>query len=199
MEEKNIVVLSGRLASKYDYGTGKGAAIIVTEGQGKNAVNFPRINFSGDNLKVLSTMERNDYVKVVARFRSRIVTKPDNTTSVRSYLEAVSIAPAQSVMEDEFGVKGRLFVDYMNKAALSGTVKSVRTISPKVVHLLVEQENPKVTVIVTIFTNAADETAKEYAVGDHVKLVGVVQTARTEKEGNKINYINFVASDIVKE
>lgn len=194
-ETINEVVLQGGVAYKYST---ESVTILTLAIGAKESKNFPRAVFFGDAKKEADKFQKGDFVKISGNIQSsKKIPKIKNQETESIFGE--TIEKAKSSMEENFEVEGS-FVSYKNEIKVAGTVVAAECLNGDIYNITIRtNKNDRLSFVkLTRYIRTKDDPIFSVLIGDYVYVIGVIQTAKKEKDGSPYTFQNFIVSEIKK-
>lgn len=121
-DDKNEATVVGTLVKKRELDSFSILTVITTSGRNRDINSLVNVRVPKDIS--LDSIAEKTRIQVKGKLRCRPVLKNgDNARPVyEAYIQATSVEPAKSAMEEAFGIKGRSFGESYNQIMLTGTV-----------------------------------------------------------------------------
>ena len=201
MSEKNVnnVTIQGVIVHKFV--TPKIAILTIMTKTAAPKPNYPKVLFFGELRDLIEKdFEQGDHVFVTGNIQS---SKPRPGIKNQSLISIFgeSIEHSQSVMEKTFNISAtESYKPFVNTIELAGTVVRIECPVDNMIRMCVSvKKNGRQSFVTVIhYTRAPQKILDDVSVGDHVYIVGSVQTPKKESNGSVKHFENYVAFEITK-
>lgn len=200
MNYVNEVVLQGTIVGKFV--TPKTVTLTINTGNATKVPNYPRVVFFGElRDDIVSNYKKGDHVKVTANIQSSMRNEKNKGRSLINIF-GDGIEPTKTVMESTFNVSdNNSYKPYVNSIQLAGSITRIKPITDNLfnVTVLTRKNNRLSLVTLAYYTNNAQAFTDNYKVKDEVFVIGNIQTAKKNFNGETRYFQNYVATNFAKQ
>ena len=202
-KDTNKAIVEGRLIHKHETEKVTLLTVMTMTGWDRNQPSAISITVPTELKEQVADIKERDYVSIAGVYRT--VARINRETNERTYvynIRAKSIKKAQSELESLTGLEGgRTFGVAQNKIILIGDIFRVTQTRRGSMQIILETQNPdtgkRVLAETRLYARNMKRLAPTLIVGNHVCIIGEIQTKVIEKEdGNKEYIHNLVVNDI---
>ena len=193
-ENVNEVVIQGRLVHKYR--AEKATLLTINTGRATNVPNYPKVVFFGDAKDEAAKYNVGDNVRVEGNIQSS-KPNPKIKNQVTLSVFGESICAAETQLEQDFNVPGS-FVTPVNHFKLAGTIIDISLPARNVVRITVKcTKNGRPSFVrMVYFTKSPEKIIAEHLPGNYIRVYGIVQTTKQEKNGEKLYQQSYIITEM---
>lgn len=203
IKDTNKVLIEGRLIHKHETPRVLLFTVMTLTGWDRNMPSAVSVAIPTELRELADTFELKDMIKVEGTYRT--VVRTDKTSGEKKYVynvTATSLSKVKSDLEALTGIEGgRSFGAAYNKVILVGDIARTSQIRKGATQITLKTSVPGSDryfyADARLYAKNMKKLAPQLVVGNHICLIGEIQSKVIEREGCKKEYIhNLVVSDI---